>query len=260
MFTKDQLIEMPLENERELYYLFKKDEPVTIFDIGCCDGISSIQYSKLFPNANIWAFEPLPQNVLLTKETFKEYDKPHFKIIQSALAEKIGTSKFYVSSGKPKDVNGNDNWNYGNKSSSLLSPGSKINLYTDWLEFKEEIIVETDTLENYCKKNNIPKIDFIHMDVQGAELLVLKGAGKFIRNIKSIWLEVEKEELYKNQPLKKDVEKFMSKNRFLLIKDNVIQVSGDQFYVNIKELNFTLLKIILKNYIKRVLNKIHYKL
>ena len=70
------------------------------------------------------------------------------------------------------------------------------------------------------------------MDVQGAELMVLKGAGELIEHIKLIWLEVESVELYKDQPVRSDVEAFMRDNGFQLLKDTVGRVSGDQLYIS----------------------------
>ena len=46
-----------------------------------------------------------------------------------------------------------------------------------------------------------------------------------------IWLEVEAIELYKGQPLKKDIEHFLTGNGFIKIEDTVYSESGDQFWV-----------------------------
>lgn len=88
-------------------------------------------------------------------------------------------------------------------------------------------------LEKYVADKNIKSIDFAHIDVQGAELMVLEGAGSFLQNVKLIWMEVEAVELYKNQPLKNDVEAFMKKNNFINILDTVNSVAGDQLYANL---------------------------
>ena len=118
-------------------------------------------------------------------------------------------------------------------------------------------------------------VDFIHIDVQGAELKVLKGAENNIRKIKAIWLEVEKISLYKNQPLNCDVENFFERNNFLKIKDTVGNISGDQLYINKEYFNefqiemIKLLHIIQKTntfilipyiFLKRVLLKIRSEL
>jgi hypothetical protein len=105
--------------------------------------------------------------------------------------------------------------------------------HTSWLQFNKKVEVETKRLEDYVKSKNVDCIDFAHIDVQGAELMVLEGAGSFLKNIKLIWMEVEAVELYKNQPLKNDVERFMQKNNFINILDTVNEVAGDQLYANL---------------------------
>ncbi len=49
-----------------------------------------------------------------------------------------------------------------------------------------------DTLDNFCNEMNIDFIDFMKIDVQGAEYLVLEGAEKLLskKAIKNIQLEV----------------------------------------------------------------------
>ena len=70
------------------------------------------------------------------------------------------------------------------------------------------------------------------MDVQGAELRVLNGAGTLLDSVRVIWMEVEAKPLYKDQPLKADVERFMASRGFEKRLDTVGSVSGDQLYVN----------------------------
>ena len=72
----------------------------------------------------------------------------------------------------------------------------------------------------------------MQLDVQGAELLVLKGAEERINNIKVIWIEVSKVEFYESQPLENEVRKFMKKSGFILIKNSLYGNQGDYLYVN----------------------------
>jgi FkbM family methyltransferase len=148
-----------------------------------------------------------------------------------ALSDKRGTAEFYVSSGHPDHLPRTDEWNYGNKSSSLLEPDKTKKIYP-WISFDKRSQVATDTLYNFCTENNIQGIDFAHIDVQGAELMVLNGASSLINQIKSIWIEVEAISLYRKQPLRKEVESFMKKNGFKKIKDTIEEVYGEQLFVN----------------------------
>ncbi|MDB5145726.1 MAG: hypothetical protein JWQ66_4439 [Mucilaginibacter sp.] len=229
--TFENYVKSPLEIENTLLKLFDKNSEIIIFDIGACEGEDSIRYSNLFPDSKIFAFEPLSANIKKIESNILKYKKTNISLYPTALSNAIGFSPFYVSSGSPAGQENNLEWDFGNKSSSLLRP-DKVKQEFDWLKFNSEIRIPTDTLINFCITNNIGQIDFIHLDVQGAELDVLKGAGNYINKIKSIWLEVEKISLYENQPLKRDVELFMKANGFVKIIDTVGNISGDQFYVN----------------------------
>lgn len=231
MITRDDFINSPSPIERELNLFFNSDQELIIFDIGSCEGEDAIRYSRLFPQAKIYAFEPLPNNLKILPIHIEKYRVSNVEVLPIALSNEVGQSCFYVSSGHPEQLPKTNDWDYGNKSSSLLPPDEH-KQHFPWLKFNEVITVDTDTLEHVCRDRAITTIDFIHMDVQGAELKVLHGAGNFIKNIKCIWLEVEAVSLYQEQPLKRDIESFMEQSNFIKLKDTVNHISGDQFYIN----------------------------
>lgn len=253
MYSDEQYLNTPLEIKKELLSFFKFSSPKLILDIGSCDGLDSIKYSYLFPYSTIYAFEPIFKNQELIKKNIEKYKVSNIKIVAKALSNEEGFATFYLSSGRPEDIDDELDWDFGNKSSSLLEP-AKTKEVLPWLEFKEKIQVKTTTLSHFISSNVLEEIDFIHMDVQGAELLVLEGAGNFIHKIKMIWLEVENMELYKNQPLKTDVEEYLTNKGFVKIKDTVNHIAGDQLWVNYaffprKKLTRTIYKVI-----KRIFN------
>ena len=45
-------------------------------------------------------------------------------------------------------------------------------------------MVELDTLDNFCKLNDIERIDFLKIDVEGHELRVLEGATELLASKK----------------------------------------------------------------------------
>lgn len=227
----DTIINSPTEIEFELKSFLNLQDPVVIFDIGACTGEDSVRYAKLFPNANVYSFEPREDNIEIMNGLLKDYGLKNITVVPVALSENKGIAKFYLSSGNPQ--NHEEDWDHGNKSSSLLPPSKHMKEYFSWLEFNSFIEVETDTLEDYCARNNIFKIDLIHMDVQGAELSVLEGAKSILDSIKLIWLEVENVTLYENQPLRWDIEIFMKENNFLKIKDTSAgSIYGDCLFLN----------------------------
>jgi len=56
--------------------------------------------------------------------------------------------------------------------------------------------------------------------------------------IKTIWLEVEAIPLYKDQPLKKEVENFLNDNGFVNVISTVNHIAGDQFWINMEYLRY----------------------
>jgi FkbM family methyltransferase len=228
-----EYIESPLPFENEINQYFNKSDHLIIFEVGSCEGEDSIRLRRKYPKAKIYTFEALPNNIRKIKDNFKKYSAQNMNLFQLALSHKDGKATFYVSSGHPEDRPKDDGWDYGNKSSSLLKP-KKTKKIHGWLKFKDKIKVKTRRLDSFCAEHSIDKIDFAFIDVQGAELMVLEGAGELIENIGMVWLEVEVVELYKRQPLKNDVERFMEKHGFKCIKSTIDDISGDQLYINNK--------------------------
>jgi FkbM family methyltransferase len=223
-------LETEIGIESDLYKFLNQDQNLVIFDIGCCEGEDSIRYSNLFKNSKIYAFEPLKNNYKKSLINFQNYNTKNVVISQEALSDSVGITNFYVSSGHPDYLENTDEWDYGNKSSSLLHP-KEIN-QPQWMNFNKEENIKTNTIDNFCKENSIEKIDFVHMDVQGAELLVLKGASSMLKNIGLIWLEVGMVEFYQEQPMKINLVEFLQENNFTVIKDTCPSICGDILVVN----------------------------
>ena len=235
MPQRKDYINNPLPIAKDLKKLFNATDHVVIFDIGACEGEDSIRYSRLFTNGKVYAFEPLPKNIELAKQNIEAYKATNVTLVPLAFSDKKGTAVFHVSSGTPEGQPPGEDWDYGNKSSSLLPPDKLLSVHK-WLKFNEQLEVAADTITNFCTTHHIQTIDFMHMDVQGAELMVLNGAGNLISNIKAIWMEVGDISFYKNQPLRTDVEAFMHNHGFFLFKNSInpIDKAGDQLYLNTK--------------------------
>jgi FkbM family methyltransferase len=80
-----------------------------------------------------------------------------------------------------------------------------------------EIEVETTTLDVFCQTEGVEEIDFLKIDVQGADLKVLQGATQLLsKSVLAIQIEVEFTHLYKDQPLFADVDSFARQQGFSL--------------------------------------------
>jgi FkbM family methyltransferase len=222
----------PSPLERSLRHLLKGTASPVIFDIGACEGEDSIRYSRLFPGARIFTFEPLPANQEIIRANLAKYGVSA-ELIPVALSDHRGSAIFHVSAGRPKDLFSGENWNYGNKSSSLLPPAAAEPMH-GWIQFPERITVPCETLADVCAARGIDRIDFIHMDVQGAEGLVLEGAKAMLPRIRLIWLEVSNQELYQGQKLRSDLEAMLQRAGFALAYEESRGVEGDQFHINLR--------------------------
>lgn len=188
-----------------IYNFIKQNinENSIFFEIGSHFGVDTKEFIKI--TKNLHCFEPDPRNIKI----FKELNLT-VHLNEYAISDTDGICKFYQSNGNvyeskygPTDneiVNKND-WS---ASSSLMKPKNHIKK-TPWVKFDNIIEVKTKKLETYCLENNINKIDFVWMDVQGAELNVINGMGDFKQKIHYIYTEYNDEELYTNQPNKNKI-------------------------------------------------------
>ena len=170
----------PLEFDKEISRFFGHQAALVIFEVGACEGEDTLRLKRRFPNASIYAFEPLPENVTRVEQNLDKYGVADVPIFRLALSDSTGTSEFHVSSGHPDDVPQAGDWDYGNKSSSLLPP-KELEDVVPWLKFERTILVETMRLDRFCDAHSIERIDLVYLDVQGAELMVLRGAGDYLR-------------------------------------------------------------------------------
>ena len=76
--------------------------------------------------------------------------------------------------------------------------------------------LETTTLAAFCQAEGIEAIDFLQIDVQGADLNVLKGASDLLQTTLAVQIEVEFSPLYHGQPLFADVDTYLRSRDFTL--------------------------------------------
>jgi FkbM family methyltransferase len=116
---------------------------------------------------------------------------------------------------------------------------SILNLKTHLQEHPSIFVTEirrlkTTTVNTLFNKHQIPldTYDFINLDIQGAELLALKGATDILPHVKSIYTEVNEKELYENCVLITELEIFLSEYGFERISISMTQHGwGDALYM-----------------------------
>lgn len=104
---------------------------------------------------------------------------------------------------------------------SLYKPNEELISQYNCMEvayLKSSCSIETVSLDFFCDKNDIQDIDFIKIDIQGAELEVFKGGIRSLANVFAIVSEVEFIPHYIDQPLFGDVCSFLSDNNLMFHK------------------------------------------
>jgi FkbM family methyltransferase len=139
-----------------------------------------------------------------------------------ALGEETGKGKFYSTSFNPQN--------------SLLKP-----VHEGVAPVTAEIEVQVRTLDEFCRENAIEHVDILKLDIQGGELMALRGAQKLlgIGAIDLVFLEVSFTESYEGSALFFDVYRFLHEAGFVLFgiynclygKRNLAVIEGDAVFV-----------------------------
>ena len=93
---------------------------------------------------------------------------------------------------------------------------------------------KTLTINTFLDKNNINKseIEFVNIDIQGAELLALKGMINLLPYVKYLYLEVNIKHLYKDCALINEIDDFLTLHGFRRCETYLTQYGwGDALYI-----------------------------
>lgn len=119
------------------------------------------------------------------------------------------------------------------QSSSILEFGTHL-IEHPHVQFIEQQTLKTKTIKTFYLENNIDpqKYNFWNFDIQGAELMALKGSEESIRNVKAIYLEVNEKELYENCGMIGEIDEFLLKHNFERVLTNMTRHGwGDALYL-----------------------------
>ncbi len=119
------------------------------------------------------------------------------------------------------------------QSSSILEFGTHSTEHPG-VVFIDKIHQKSITIDTFFQRNNLDasKYDFWNFDIQGAELLALKGATESIKYAKALYLEVNSKELYKNCALIQDIDEYLLQFNFKRVLTNItIHKWGDALYI-----------------------------
>ena len=119
------------------------------------------------------------------------------------------------------------------QSSSILEFGTHSQEHPQ-VVYIDKVLKKSITIDTFFERNDLDasKYNFWNFDIQGAELLALKGATKSLQYAKALYLEVNEKELYKNCALIEEIDTFLSQYNFKRVLTKFTQHGwGDALYL-----------------------------
>lgn len=144
----------------ETKFFRKRIKPgMTVLDVGANIGYFSIIFGALVGNSGkVISFEPSDENFSYLEKSIKRNEARNITPVKSALSDSDGESVLFIS-----PDNKGDHRTYDSGDSR---PTTRI---------------QTITLDSYCARNSITRIDFMKIDVQGGEAAIFLGMENILK-------------------------------------------------------------------------------
>jgi len=146
--------------ENELYRFDSDKETPLIIDCGSNIGLSVIYYKQLYPKARIIAFEPDKGNFQVLKKNVESNGFTHIELNEAAVWTTNGTITFQSNESEGSHIE-------ESSTGGIAVPSVRLNDILD----KE------------------PEIDFLKVDIEGAEWAVLMDCAPNLHKVKYLFLE-----------------------------------------------------------------------
>jgi len=148
------------EGEETKFFKGLVKESSVCFDIGANIGYYSLLFASLCPRGSVHSFEPVPMNyhILCANSLLNGFS--NLKANLCAMGGTDGSAELVISSDSA----------YSSLVDTCRKPAAS------------KIAVRVITLDDYCDRNDIRKIDLLKVDVEGAEGRVLSGAQRVMQD------------------------------------------------------------------------------
>jgi FkbM family methyltransferase len=147
--------------ERQIYKFKSISDQTFIIDCGANIGLSILYFKQLYPEASILGFEPDPNSFKLLKNNLEQFGYSDVEVLEKGLWNSDTTLSFY----------------------SEGADGGRIALSTDLDSINQ---ISTVRLKKYLAYK---KIDFLKIDIEGAEVEDIMDCKEELKNVKKIFIE-----------------------------------------------------------------------
>jgi len=149
----------PRRERHDVSFLLSVLEPGMIFfDVGSNAGLFAIGAAKKIGGKGVFAFEPCSSTCELLKRNLLLNRLADVNVVQMALGDSVGEGVLQV------NARGKDGLN---TLGQATHPDSKLVGQED---------VHITTVDVFMKDHNIPRVDVLKVDIEGAELMLFRGA------------------------------------------------------------------------------------
>jgi FkbM family methyltransferase len=191
------------------------DAPV-ILDVGSCTGEQACEFASQFPHGRVFAFEAHADSADIIRHSTAAF--ANIAVIEAAVCDFDGETTFQAVE-------------EGNLGASSLFLASGHNDIAPILQ--SPVTVRALRLDTWARSVGVEGFDLVWMDLQGAELLALRGMGEMLTTVRAIQLEITYRELYHGQVLWPEVREFLENHGLQLVDEwpDVCEYFGDAVFV-----------------------------
>lgn len=189
-----------------------------VLHLGANSGQEANDYAAEGVRRVIWV-EAIPS--LIPKLTQCAQRFPGAVVLQACVGERDGEPVlFHVASNE-------------GQSSSIYELGTHAEEYP-WVKYVAELPIATVRVDTLLRGRGIA-LDgdawFLNADLQGAELVALKGMGELLKRFQWVYAEVNERELYKGCPKAPEVDEYLARFGFVTVETKMTEAGwGDRFY------------------------------
>lgn len=140
--------------------------PAVIFDVGANTGATAVSLCRAFPDATVYAFEPVADTFGKLAERAATYAR--IKPFNLALGKRNGRARMHI---------------------KAISVGNRLAPWWDYRKPTET--VEIASGDAFCREHAVAQIGFLKIDTEGHDLEVLRGFRSMLKEARIDLLEAE---------------------------------------------------------------------
>src|SRR5262249_10759649 len=183
-----------LERDKPIQYnlisaqlrILDRNSTLTILDVGAHHGDTTEQYLENFAQSRVIAIEPDRDNFAKAAARVARFGS-RVELVRAGVSDSIGTADFYR--------------NTADMTHSLLKLGD-MRYYDEPFAVLGSEKIDILTVDSLCAKRKLDVVDILKMDIQGGELMALRGAKDMLSRggIRLLVLEVNFVPMYQDMP------------------------------------------------------------